>query len=68
MTGSDQTGKFHGYTKQLCWDTFIKSNSVTLDDFIQLGRAYLSQDVNFQSFIIDIYCKNKVLTNVKNLD
>lgn len=43
MTGSDQTGKFHGYTKQLCWDTFIKSNSVTLDDFIQLGRAYLSQ-------------------------
>ena len=32
-----------------CWDSFISSNSNISDDFIQLGRADLSQDVNLQS-------------------
>ena len=53
-----------------CWDSFISSNSNIFDDFIQLGRADLSQDVNLQSlelFVIDIYCKNKMLIYVKNL-
>ena len=39
MAGSDKTSKFHGYTKQSLWDTFIKFTSITLDAFACLGAA-----------------------------
>ena len=40
MMGSDQTGSFHGHTKQSYWNTFLKSTIDTLDAFIHLRISH----------------------------
>ena len=70
MTGSDQTVRFYGHTKQSCWNTFLKSTNETLYVFIHLGASDLKQDTDFpflESLIVSLYCKNKVPQDVKNV-
>ena len=37
FTGCDQTGRFNGYTKLPCWQTFFKSELEVLEAFQLLG-------------------------------
>ena len=37
FTGSDQTGKFHGFSKPSCYETFTSSTNETLNAFIGLS-------------------------------
>ena len=63
IMGSDQSGRFHGSTKHSCWND-------TWDAFIHFWGSHLKEDADFpslESFIITLYCKNKVLPGVKNL-
>ena len=49
MNGNDQTGKFNGFTKKTCWDTFIQSTADILDAFIHLGTTDMSHETDFKS-------------------
>ena len=63
MTGSDQTGKFNGFTKKTCWDTFIQSTDDILDAFIHLGTTDMNHDTDFkslESFVVHLYSRNRV--------
>ena len=58
MTGSDQTGRFHGRTKQSCWNDFLKSTNDMLDAFIHLRVSDSKQDTHFpflKSFVVALY-------------
>ena len=39
LTGSDQTGKFFGFSKLTCWDMCMASPQSTLKAFEKLGRV-----------------------------
>ena len=52
MTGSDQTGKFNGFTKKMCWDTFIQST----DQVISLLHSCLIQRIMDGNGITNIRC------------
>ena len=70
LTGSYQTGRFRGHTRQSCWNTFLKSINDTLDAFIHLGVSNLKRDTDFSSLessVVALYCKNKISPGVKNL-
>ena len=68
--GNNQTGSFHGHTKQSCWNTFPNSTNDTLDAFIHLGTLELKQDTDFpylEPFVV-VFCSNdNVPPRVKNL-
>ena len=49
MNGNDQTGKFNGFTKKTCWDTFVQSTADILDTFIHLGTTDMSHETDFKS-------------------
>ena len=51
-TGSDQTGKFNGFAKKMCWDTFIQST----DQVISLLYSCLIQRIMDGNGITNIRC------------
>ena len=70
MTRSDQTGKFNGFTKKTCWDTFVQSMDEILDAFIHLRITDMNHDTDFKSlepFIVHLYSRNKVPHGVADL-
>ena len=70
MTGSDQTGKFNGFNKKTCWDTFVQSTDDILDAFIHLGTTDMNHDTDFKSlepFVVHHYSRNKVPPGVADL-
>ena len=69
VTGSDQTGKFNGFTKKTYWDTFIQSTDDILVAFIHLGTTDMNHNTDFkslESFVVHLYSRNKVPPGVAN--
>ena len=63
FSGCDQTGKFHGYGRKSCWQTFLRSSGNVLDAFGRLGNDESSSDadlIKFKKFVLNLYCKNSV--------
>ena len=63
MTGSNQTGKFNGFTKKTCWNTFVQSTDDILDVFIHFGTTDMNHNTDFKSlasFVVHLYRRNKV--------
>lgn len=60
FTGSDQTGKFYGFSKLSCWKTLISSSPNILDAFCKLGTI-LDDEMKLQLeyFVLDLYCKSR---------
>ena len=46
---SDQTGKFNGFIRKMCWDTFVQSTDDILDVFIHLGSTDMNHDTVIKS-------------------
>ena len=70
MTGRDQTGRFNGFTKKMCWDNLVQSTDDILDSFIHFGTTDMNHDVDFKSldsFIVHLYSRNKVPPDVADL-
>ena len=67
ISGCDQTGKFSGFAKKSCWETFMTSPIEVLNP---LGTSNVPSDLEFTSleaFVVQLYCRNKVPLNVSNL-
>ena len=70
FTGSDQTGKFIGFSKRSCWEIFTSSKNETLNAFIDLGPNDLNPGIDYcslESFIVVLYNKQKVPAEVATL-
>ena len=59
FTGSDQTGRFHGFSKRSCWEIFTSFTHETITAFINLGTTDLNSDI-WLSFI-KIFCCRSLL-------
>ena len=69
FSGCDQTGKFHGYSRKFCWQTFLRSSDV-LDAFGRLGNVESPNEadlIKFKKFVLNLYCKNSVPSSVTTL-
>ena len=70
ISGCDQTGKFPGFAKKSCWETFMTSPIEVLNALASLGTSNVPSDLEFTSleaFVVQLYCRNKVPLNVSNL-
>ena len=70
FTGSDQAGRFHGFSKRPCWEIFTSSTYETITAFINLGTTDLNPDIDYhslESFVVALYCKQDVPAEVANL-
>ena len=70
ITGCDQTGRFLGYTKLSCWETFLLVDDDVLQGFSQLGSSsQLTSDVvkSLEKYIVQLYCRNKVPQWIQSL-
>lgn len=70
FTGSDQTGKFYGYSKRSCWEIFKSATNEMINAFINLGTTDLNPDTDYHSletFVVALYCKQKIPAEVTNL-
>ena len=70
FTGSDQTGKFHGFSKRSCWEIFTSSTNETLNAFINLGTNDFNPGIDYcslESFVVALYRKQKVPAEVATL-
>ena len=70
ISGCDQTGKFSGFAKKSCWETFMTSPIEVLNTLASLGTSNVPSDLEFTSleaFVVQLYCRNKVPLNVSNL-
>ena len=70
FTGSDQTEKFHGFSKRSFWEIFTSSTNKTLNAFINLGTNDLNPGIDYcslESFVVALYRKQKVPAEVATL-
>ena len=70
ITGCDQTGRFLGYTKLSCWETFLLADDDVLQGFSQLGSSsQLTSDVveSLEKYVVQLYCRNKVPQGIQSL-
>ena len=70
FSGCDQTGEFHGFTKNSCWDVFENSSNEIFDAFGNLGTTNLTPNIDYpslESFVMSLYCKQKVPTDASSL-
>ena len=61
LTGSDQTGKFFGYSKLSCWETYLASSPSTLQAFANLGIKPLDENIEkyLTEFVLQLYMKSR---------
>ena len=61
LTGSDQTGKFFGYSKLSCWETYLASSPSTLQAFENLGIKPLDENIkkHITEFVLQLYMKSR---------
>ena len=60
LTGSDQTGRFYGFSKLACWKTFLSSPSDVLKALGSLGRILDDETkLSLEKFVLNLYCKNR---------
>ena len=59
FTGCDLTGRFSGFSKTTCFDTFLKSNSIVHKAFASLGNNDdgLKEEIidGLTKFVLDLY-------------
>ena len=70
FTGSDQTGKFHGFSKRSCWEIFLSSTNENLNAFINLATNDLNPGIDYcslESFVAALYRKQLVPAEVATL-
>ena len=60
LTGSDQTGKFFGFSKLTCWNTYMASPQITLKVFEKLGRVLDDEtEEKLANFVLELYMKQR---------
>ena len=59
LTGSDQTGKFFGYSKLSCLETYLASSPSTLQPLANLGIKPLDENIEkyLTEFVLQLYMK-----------
>ena len=58
--GSDQTGRFHVFSKQSCWEIFTSSTYKMITLFINLGTTDLNPDIIMhQNLLLSLFTANK---------
>ena len=70
ILGCDQTGRFSSFLKISCWEMFLDLPNNVLDEFSSLGASNLPSDSTLntlEQFVLWLYCKNKVPSDIKNL-
>ena len=60
LTGSDQTGKFFGYSKLSCWKRYLASSPSTLEAFANLDIKPLDENIekHLTEFVLQLYMKS----------
>ena len=70
FTGCDLTGRFSGFSKTTCFDTFLKSNSIVHKAFASLGNNDngLKEEIidDLTKFVLDL-CQPKRPSNINTL-
>ena len=70
MSGCDQTGKFHGFSKLACWKAFMLSSDKIKEGFVSLGETPKPTEAvtaMMEQFVIQLYTKKKT-TSVEKLE
>ena len=60
LIGSDPTGKFFGYSKLSCWETYLASSPSTLQAFANLGIKPLDENTekHLTESVLQLYMKS----------
>ena len=68
LTGCDQTGKFYGFSKLLCWKTFNFSSPEVYTALQSLGNTLHTDTINnLVIFVLNLCYKNRPKISINDL-